>query len=49
MAAAGASALYAVKLQLVGRRETIPLESANSEIAAQKARDICVFEGKWVG
>jgi integrase len=31
---------YAVKLQFAGRRETIRLETANREIAAQKAREI---------
>lgn len=34
---------YVVKLQHAGRRETIPLESANKEIAAQKAREIYLF------
>jgi integrase len=32
--------LYAVKLQFAGRRETIPLGTANREMAAQKARAI---------
>ena len=34
---------YAVKLQYAGRRESIPQETANSEIAAQKAREIYLF------
>ena len=34
---------YAVKLQFAGRRETIPLGTANREIAAQKARQIYLY------
>ena len=34
---------FAVKLQFAGRRETIPLETANREIAAQKAREIYLY------
>jgi integrase len=34
---------YAVKLQFAGRRETIPLGTANREIAAQKAREIYLY------
>jgi integrase len=34
---------YAVKLQFAGRRETIRLETANREIAAQKAREIYLY------
>jgi integrase len=34
---------YAVKLQYAGRRETIPLGTANRENAAQKAREIYLY------
>ena len=34
---------YAVKLQFARRRETIPLETANREIAAQKARETYLY------
>jgi integrase len=34
---------YAVKLQYTGRRETIPLGTANRENAAQKAREIHLY------
>jgi integrase len=34
---------YAVKLQYAGRRETIPLATANRENAAQKAREIYLY------
>ena len=34
---------YAVKLQFAGRRETIPLGTANRENAAQKAREIYLY------
>ena len=34
---------YVVKLQFPGRRETIPLGTANREDAAQKAREIYLY------